>query len=335
MTFITRICFNSSNWQRPTGDASEANNTFHSVYGYGHEEWLFRFEWQIGGWQYGFLQGVNKGRESRLESGARLADVLIFTIDDQQRRRYVARIHDLEFLDEMQSADALDYYKKAGWYDRMLSEIDGVEGVRDGLGDADWAGEILNVRFRVEGVEWFPPDSFAGVDDPVRHYNRYQLIGLTDAVSLAPSLNSRKRRGQDFSPSQDDYFRMGSASRECSPEHARMQAALFEELSQEFPGGNICFEKNYVDVTLETETERVLYEIKSDYSPRIVLRLAIGQLLEYAFYSSNNDGLKLRLVAVGRAHLSEADGQYLTHLRETFNLPLEYRQVSVRSLDGA
>lgn len=62
MSKITRIAYNSSGWQHPTGDAlrEEASGTYNSDNGFGHEDWLFRSEWQIEGWCYAFLQGFNK-----------------------------------------------------------------------------------------------------------------------------------------------------------------------------------------------------------------------------------------------------------------------------------
>lgn len=165
MSYISRICQNTSNWQLPTGSAVEASNTFSSQHGYGHEEWLFRFEWQIGGWQYGFLQGVNKGWKSRLARNERAGDVVLFTLTPNGRR-YVARIRHIEFLDDAQGIAALDHYKRLGWYDRMLEEIDAVNGDRSGLGNGEWAPYVLNVRFRPVDVEWYPPNTFAEAGDP-------------------------------------------------------------------------------------------------------------------------------------------------------------------------
>jgi hypothetical protein len=331
MSYITRICQNDSNWQHPTRSAREASNTFYSQHGYGHEEWLFRFEWQIGGWQYGFLQGVNRGWESRLARGERSGEVVLFSITSNGRR-FVARIRHVEFLNKDQSTAALDHYKRLGWYDRMLEEIDDVNGDRSGLGNGDWAPYVLNVRFRPEDVEWFPPNTFALAGDPVQQYNRYLLMELTDQVSLPETVNTRPgRKGQDLPPIQDSYFRSGGSGRECSPEHGMMQAALYEELKIEYPGAKIVFEENFVDVTVTTDREKILFEVKSDYSTRRVLRLAIGQLFEYAYYWDDPSEKIVRLVAVGRTALIPEDERYLEYLTEKFNIPFEYRQVKLPS----
>lgn len=331
MPYITRICYNESNWQHPTGTATEANSTYYTLHRYGHEEWLFRFEWQIGGWQYGFLQGVNKGRESRLQLGERAGEVVLFTITPTGRR-YVAKIRHIEFLDDVQSNAALEVYKRNGWLKQMLKEIDEVNGVKESLGNTDWARYMLNVRFRPEDVEWFPENTNAAPNDPVMRWNRYQLISA-DRNHGVPETGVRRpvRIGVTVPPHQKSYFRTGTEGRECSPEHDLIRAALCQELEREHPEARIVCEENYVDVTLTTASERILFEIKSDFSTRRVLRLAIGQLLEYAWYWEPHSALRTRLVAVGRTALEEADRSYLDFLTCKLGLPLSYRQVQLPS----
>ncbi|TPG78299.1 hypothetical protein [Pseudomonas arsenicoxydans] len=118
----------------------------------------------------------------------------------------------------------------------------------------------------------------------------------------------------------------------CTPEHGLIQAKLLEELKVEYPNAGICCEKDFVDITVETPSQRIFFEIKSDLVPRTVLRLALGQLLEYAFYypSYDADSQRVtRLIAVGRKALSPEDQAYLKYLQEKFNLPLEYRVVPI------
>lgn len=330
MIYFTRVCFNSSNWQHPTGEAKEEENTFHSRYGFGHEEWLFRFEWQISSWQYGFLQGVNKRFGLRKKGKERAADIVLYTIDSQKRRRYVACIYDLEFLSDKQADASVQYFKDFGWYAKMLEEVSSAGGKKEAFEFYEGCASILNIRFRPENVEWFPSGRYAERRDPVWQHNRYMLYrGNEEALMPIVGGYARGRRGQDTPPSNSSYFRRGSAGKECTPEHSMMQRALSEELRREYPNADITFEKNFVDVTVETESERILYEIKSDYSPKAVLRQAIGQLLEYAYHSRDLVTSSIRLVAVGRVPLQNADELYLDHLRNTFKLPLEYRSVSI------
>jgi hypothetical protein len=89
-------------------------------------------------------------------------------------------------------------------------------------------------------------------------------------------------------------------------------------------------EADFVDVSVQTDTELRLYEIKSDLEPRRVIREALGQILEYAFHPVRKASpLTLRLVIVGRSALREEDHAYMNRLRTEFNLPIEYRAVSM------
>jgi len=331
MKYITRLCHNTSNWQRPTKSATAEKGTFFSNFGYGHEEWLFRFEWQIAGWQYGFLQGVNHRRTSLLADGLRAGEVVLFSLTPGGRR-YVARIRHIEFLDDEQASDALKRYKERGWYGRMLEEIDDVSGDKSGLGSVVWASHVLNVRFRPDDVEWFPQDTYATDGDPVLQYQRYQLIQLTTYATVPETLVRRPtRKGLQLPPVHDRYFIDGGTARECSPEHSKIQEALHKELKNEYPTADIVFEENFVDVTVTTETEKIFFEIKSDLNTRRVLRLALGQLLEYAYYWDSMPGRAIKLIAVGRTAMSLEDKQYLKYLTQKFNLPFDYRQVRLPS----
>jgi len=54
-----RICYNSNGWRRPTGTADETTDSYYAKHGFGHEEWLFNYEWCIDGFKYAFLQPFN------------------------------------------------------------------------------------------------------------------------------------------------------------------------------------------------------------------------------------------------------------------------------------
>lgn len=84
-------------------------------------------DWQIDGWQYGFLQGVNDSR-STVAGMDEAVDVTIYTCEPGGRRRYVAKILDLECLSRSQSDAAHKHFSANGWIDEMRSEIIAVGG---------------------------------------------------------------------------------------------------------------------------------------------------------------------------------------------------------------
>jgi hypothetical protein len=330
MPKITRIAYNSAEWQRPTGEAkkSEGGETYNRLHGFGHEEWLFRAEWLIDGWRYAFIEGINKSHAKLVKAGQPV-DLTLFTKQPDKKRRYVATIQAVECLDDQQAADALTEFKRRGWFDLMQQEILAVGGDPAALGAAKWAKHVLNVRFRLENVTAFPAGTYAAANDPVQKLMRYMLYDEANIGLSAKSRAAAKHPGLSDLPAGKPFQRRAVAAVDCTPEHARMQAKLMQELQAEYPKARVAREQDFIDVSVQTGTEILLFEIKSDLEPRSVIRQALGQILEYAFHPSRNHALPLRLIIVGRRALATADEDYLNRLRKDFHLPLEYRVVSI------
>jgi len=321
---LTRISFNSAAWRKPTGDARkyESPSTYNFKYGFGHEDWLFRSEWLIDGWRYAFIQGVNKGHSQLVKRGQPI-NLTLFTIEPDKRRRYVAEIRDVECLDNHQSKDALAIFKKNGWYETMRREVKAVGGDASALGATRFAKNILNVRFRQENVTLFPSNEFAKPSGAVIKLTRYQLYDLNDK-----RVSSAEHRGTRTPPRAKAWMRRGYGPVQCTPEHAKMQAKLMKELRREYPRAQIFRESEFIDVSVRTRTELILFEIKSDVEPRSVIRHGLGQILEYAYHPLRTHSLPIKMVIVGRRPLNLEDKEYLSRLKERFTLPLAYRVVS-------
>ncbi len=82
----------------------------------------------------------------------------------------------------------------------------------------------------------------------------------------------------------------------------------------------------YIDLVARQDGAIEFYEIKTDTSPRLALRNAIGQLLEYAYWP---DPVKpARLVVVGPSPLDAKAEEYLCNLRAETGLSISYRHVT-------
>lgn len=324
---LARISYNSAGWTHPTGDAGdqESGETYNAQNRFGHEDWLFRTEWLIDGWRYAFIQGLNKSR--RVYFGRPL-DVTLFTILPGKRRKLVATIYGLETLDDEQARAALDAFRNRGWLQTMQDEVVAVGGNPDALGAAKWAEHVLNVRFRRENVEMHPPDAFLPEDEWTSNRHRYMLYEIEDQRLGRIESSWFGRRGTQEAPTPQRLFRRGTKALEYTPEHQRMQSQLFTELQEEY-GDQVCLEQDFVDVRVETGRELIYYEIKTDLSPRAVIRQALGQILEYAYHPARSGRRPDKLVIVGRCKLTPDDDTYLRTLCETFHLPLGYRVVPV------
>jgi hypothetical protein len=326
-SYISRLSFNSEGWQRPTGEAHEheASETYNARHKFGHEDWFFRNEWQIEGWRYAFLQGVNKSRNRLLETPHAI-DVTLFTIHPDRRRRYVATIHDLECLDDQQATEAFAEFKARGWFETMLADVRRIGGDEVYLRNSAPAHHVLNVRFRLENVSTYAPNHFA-TDDVLKDRFRYLLYRLPTTESAGDDSGSfRGRTGSELPPELHQITaHLRSAQVKRTPEHARMQAELMRLLREEFPNAKVLREDDFIDVMVQTDDQILLFEIKSDVEARSVIRHALGQILEYAFHPNRQHSLPLRLFIVGRYPLTPFDTKYLERLQTQFRLPVQYR----------
>lgn len=328
--YIARIAYNSSEWQKPTGDARniEAPGTMNHQYGYGCEDWLFRTEWAIDGWCYGFIQGVNKSHARLVREGVPF-DLTLYTIQPDRQWRLVAILRDVECLDFDSAEEVLDIYKRRGWFRQMEQEVKDIRGNTSGFREGLSVPEI-NLRYRQRNVAFFPPATLVDQGDPLRKLRRYQLYDITnqiEAFDLPARLETR--RGAADLPAVRQIKRIAIESTEYTPEHARIQAQLMKELRYEYPKAKITREQDFIDVRVETRKELIFFEIKSDLSPRYVIREALGQIMEYAFHPRLSHHLPVRLVIVGRSRLLPEDECYLKHLQQKFGLPLSYRVVNL------
>ena len=201
-----------------------------------------------------------------------------------------------------------------GWT-RWLREVDQTGGTASALGDPRWAEYILNVRFRVENVVFFPPGTFAENDNPwLENRHRYLLYDFTPENLARVEGAFQGRRGTQQAPKIGTFFRRKSGPTAYTPEHRRMQAKLMKELKLEFPHGEVVREEDFVDVIVRTNTQLILFEIKSDLEPQAVIRHGLGQILEYAYHPTQTHNLPLSLVIVGRREIRGQDQDYLKRL---------------------
>ena len=111
---------------------------------------------------------------------------------------------------------------------------------------------------------------------------------------------------------------------EYDPYHDMMQNSLFELLSSGFEGyQNVKIESGRVDLKAQTPSNHWHYfEIKTD-SPKLSIRKALGQVMEYAYFPSNERAEKLIIIAGDQP--DEASIEYLLFVRKKFGIPVYYR----------
>ena len=110
--------------------------------------------------------------------------------------------------------------------------------------------------------------------------------------------------------------------------HAKLQSALKRELRSEgaqvgteHPDGRGC----HIDLVARRDHGLEFYEIKTDTTPRLAIRHAIGQLLEYAYWPAPIR--PSRLFVVSEQPLDAEAADYLRRLEAEIGLSICYRQV--------
>lgn len=185
-TYVTRLAYNSHHWRRPAtaAEVQEAGDTYRNENGFGHEDWLFRDEWQLDGWRYAFVQGVNNSRAKLLREGKPF-NLRLFTMPAPSDRRAVAEVRDVECLDDRAAAAAVAAYERLGWIDTMRAEFAAAGGRPEALDETGHAPHILNLRYRLDNLSMLDADTPLPPDDPVHRLKRYGLYGTAGAMDAA------------------------------------------------------------------------------------------------------------------------------------------------------
>lgn len=320
---MCRICWNLEQWSRPSGHAAKLEgDSYVSEHGFGHEEWLFNFEWMIDGSRNGFVQGIHKYYE--VYKGKRFP-LLLYTIDPDRSHLAVAFIRSVYVPTDEELSIVSKQYVERGWLGQMRDDLERINVTTDQL-DSPTPQELANVRFRPEDVHRFDPMPFflPGQDAAPNLTARYMAFNWNGDLSF---LNSRGNAHDLGGPSDNDPRRSEDLRRRAAqqgtvvdPKHVRMQNALFNSLARRHE--SVLYENNFVDLTGRDPGLVTYYELKTAPTARMCIRQALGQLLEYSEYPKSIPAD--RLVVVGEAPATQDDVEFLKTMRNKFHLPLQY-----------
>ena len=311
-----RICWNTAAWRYPTGDATriETKGTYASDYGFGHEEWLFNFEWIIEGYRYSYVQPMAKYSGSN-------CTLLLYTFTPEGENLIIGTIKNVYVPTIDERASVVERFEENGWMDQMCNDIDHVGGNVRILNESK-PEEIVNIRFAPEDVETFDPRPRIIGDHVTLRSRRYIPFKWSD--NNYPCTETQGLPTQNYDPRRSEHARTRAAQEGniFDPRHIRLQNLLYKYLCNLHGSDNVFYEKNYVDLMLKTQDGYEYFEIKMETTAKRCIRLALGQLLEYAHYPNCNRAI--RLIVVGDAAVTESDALYLSILRNKFSVPIYY-----------
>ena len=293
----------------PTGEAAKLEtDTYVAKHGFGHEEWMFNYEWIDGGIKFGHLQPVSPGR-ARL-AGKKI-DLLLHAFGPDRRWYHVGGISDVRVLSDAEAERAYSLFQARGWMDEMVEDLKVLDVDPSPLLTAP-PSETFNVAFNPGRAYLADPPQVLTEDDPRKpKSNRYILTESrvqNPEGTVHPTKTSLRAVRRAVSETQINL------------RHTRLQNAVHKRLIH--AGYVVEYERGYVDLAIRSSTGDALLELKTHPTVRACIREAIGQLLEYA-HGQRGRMIKA-LVVVGRVKPNEVDVGFLMHLRESYGLPLEY-----------
>jgi hypothetical protein len=322
---VARLCWNSELWQRPTGRKGKLTDeeTFEGEHGFGHEEWLFDLSTLIKGWKYGFIQALNHSQKKY--EGKHLS-LLLYSIDSKSKRRYwVGSIKDLDVLNKEQARKIGDKFEALGWREAMCQQVENLELEPSTLFDAD---TLVNVRFRPEALQVFdPPVPFPSDALPSARYGQLQRVPETQSDIVGSEIEAEDLIERNLNATKSTRH-MYESTNEVDLMHVQWQKLLRKTLKTDLPEVKPFVETiidgHRLDAVLDDEKgkRRIFIELKTRGTVRQVIRAALSQLLEYAYWPNKNRCQAMLIVGASRPTIS--DDAFLQLLRERFNLPVHY-----------
>lgn len=333
---ISKICWNYNSWRKPSGLAGKSKDklSHERSHAYGHEEWLFDFDKLVDGYHYTFLQPVGKHRNKYVGNTYNLS---LYSVNTDERNQFywVARIENAEAIDKEEEKRLIAIYEAKGWLDEMYEDLKRADADLSNFDSWVNEGSLFNVRFRPQDVHPYGPQPIPfGVDEKISH-NRYTLLNHSNMHP--PKTDARMERRLIFSGTKQKNGGLRTrqskkqSSIECSQLHTEIQNALVKYLESNYPaakkielevGKSGC--GTSVDAVMEHQSKVTFFEVKTYTNAKHCIREAIGQLMEYSYYSHTK--LADELVVVSQAPLETTDREYLESIRSKFSIPVTYWQ---------
>jgi hypothetical protein len=319
--YAARICWNTEGWVVPSGDApklergSGTDKTWVTRTGYGHEEWLFNFQWVLDGWKYGYMRPVQKSWSGM--EGQKI-DVRLYTIGAKQSWFYVGRIAPCHVLTDDEALEATTEFRRRGWLRQMKDQARAVGGDALKLNEP-----IFCIKFKPADAEILDPMEPVGRKDAIRRVRRYSLVTLEgklrQAVAQWPTRSGTRAKGR-----VGVVRRSAVKATSMDLAHKQLQHDLYLLLARRYGKSAVIKEDDFADIKVKQDGEITVIEVKTDPRPMRAVREALGQLLEYAFVCASKGQKVGRLLVAAPGELDDRDRLYVEHLRSERGLPLDY-----------
>jgi hypothetical protein len=316
---IARICWNSKNWEKPSGRSgkSTSKDSYEYKNGFGHEEWLFDFEKIINGYHYAYLEAIGNFQKHI----GKIYNILLYTRNsDTKEWHWVGQIDKVEVISENEAKNIFEEYKKRMWLDEMKNDIDLKGG---NINEMNKLG-YFNIRYKKENVVYRKLKLFD--ENEKVSSARIEFMNISEIIHKEDcDIKITGENGVDRDSKDRCKRRTSEGEKEIELRHDKIKDSFFKYLKNMFPNDTLSKEEEIkglgcmIDIYHKRINGlKILYEIKACDNIRYSIRLAIGQLLEYGFYPKRNDADKL--IIVSDKEITSNIKYYLDNINNKFNL---------------
>lgn len=321
---ISKICWNSNGWKFPSGSKGKSTSAgaFEATSGYGHEEWLFDRSRIIEGYHYAFLQPLNLKSDKHV---GKTYNIFLYTITGG-KKYFVGKIKKARCISKDESQKTFKIYKKKGWLKEMAGDIEKAGANPKAFKEETPPTLFFNVKFKFEGV--IRPDELEEISEEENNITTYHCVLLPkkDDFKIAYDLpGDEEDENEGNLRNTKKRKRTYKADSSFDPYHDKLQNALWLLLRNDYKKEykKVDIEKNRVDIKAKTLSGKWHYfEIKTD-NPKLSIRNALGQIMEYSYWPEAERAEKLIIVSYNAP--DPETKRYLIHIRKQFGLPVFYR----------
>lgn len=154
--------------------------------------------------------------------------------------------------------------------------------------------------------------------------------GQGELVEIDSTTEEEFKFEPKFSERVKKSLRQHPASKvEVDLRHNQIQGKIHYLLNEKFGDKHVGDENNtgfgkFIDLVVKNNSDLIFYEIKTSSSLRLCFREAIGQLIEYAYWSKKTKPTKL--IVISENPITEKARKYLQTLRDDLHLNIYYQQ---------
>jgi len=322
---ISKICWNSNDWHSPSGSQGKSTSAgaFEAKTGYGHEEWLFDRSRIINGYHYAFLQPLNLKSDKHV---GKIYNISLFTITGGIKY-FVGKIRNARCISKDESQEIFKIYKRRGWLKEMIGDIDKAGADPKAFKEETPPALFFNVKFKFEEV--IRPDELEEISKEDNNITTHHCVLLSKKDNFKIAYASFEDENEGNLKNTMRRKRTYKADSSFDPYHDKLQNALCLLLRNDYKNEyrKIDIEKNRVDIKAKTLSGKWHYfEIKTD-NPKLSIRNALGQIMEYSYWPEAERAEKLIIVSDNAP--DPETKRYIAHIRKKFSLPVFYRSFDI------